>query len=256
MVRLAPDRLRAYVVSYMGFDTRQVQGGPKLSLPAATATLVLGWGDPLTVHAGRGEEPGASAWHGLLAGLHTAPVVSGYSGAAHAVMVDFTPLGAYRFLGIPLHHLTDVLVDPDEILGSGWSNRLAGRLAAAEDWAGCWAVLDNALSRRFADGPVPSAVVAHAWKHLRTSNGTITMRELAQSTGCGNRRFQMIFREQIGLPAKTAARILRFQRALTLSTTEAESFAHTAAQCGYHDQAHLTATSARSPTSPPPSSAH
>ena len=48
------------------------------------------------------------------------------------------------------------------------------------------------------------------------------------------------FREEVGLPPKTVARILRFQRALALADGAARpDWAGIAADCGYADQAHL-----------------
>ncbi|MDQ0847597.1 helix-turn-helix domain-containing protein [Streptomyces sp. V1I6] len=81
--------------------------------------------------------------------------------------------------------------------------------------------------------------MAQSWDRLLASHGTVAINELAEATGCGSRRLQVLFREQIGLPAKTLARILRFQRAITLPTATKQTLAHTAAACGYHDQAHL-----------------
>ncbi|WP_373465449.1 hypothetical protein [Streptomyces sp. V1I6] len=45
--------------------------------------------------------------------------------------MEFTPLGAYTCLGVPMHHLANTLVDPDAVLGRGWTATVTGRLAAA-----------------------------------------------------------------------------------------------------------------------------
>jgi AraC-like DNA-binding protein len=136
-----------------------------------------------------------------------------------------------------MRHVAETLVDPDEFLGRGWTAGVTGRLAAVPNWTARWAIIDDVLARRLAEGPVPSPAVAQSWDWLLASNGRVTMTELAEATGRSSRRLQVLFLEQIGLPAKSVARILRFQRAVTQLANQ--SFALTAAACGYHDQAHL-----------------
>ncbi|MEU7506336.1 helix-turn-helix domain-containing protein [Streptomyces lavendulae] len=203
-------------------------------------TLILGWGDPLQLfHEARSAPESRATWHAMLAGLRTSSVKGGYPGVAEAVEVEFTPLGAYMCLGLPLHHLANDHVHPDEVLGTGWSARLTEQLIATPDWEGRWAVIENALARRMVDAPPPSPVVAEAWSQLRACHGQLSAKDLAATTGRGSRRLQVLFREQIGLPPQSVSRILRFQRALTLPPEACRSLADRATLCGYYDQAHM-----------------
>ncbi|MFI6588058.1 helix-turn-helix domain-containing protein [Embleya sp. NPDC050493] len=232
-------RLRAQVVMYRGHRTTG-PGPLRLTLPSATVTLILGWGDPLHLfHETRGGPAMRTTWHAMLAGLHASSIRGGYPGVAEAIEVEFTPLGAYMCLGLPLHHLSDDHVHPDAVLGTGWSARLTEQLVAAPDWERRWAVVENALALRMVDAPPPSPVVAEAWSRLRACHGRLSAKDLAAATGRGTRRLQMLFREQIGLPPQSVSRILRFQRALTLPPDACRTMADRAAACGYHDQAHM-----------------
>ncbi|MFD5428349.1 helix-turn-helix domain-containing protein [Streptomyces sp. NPDC127084] len=201
-------------------------------------TLILGWGDPLHVSDESGSVP-ASTWHAMLAGLRTSPVRGGYAGVAEAVEVEFTPLGAYMCLGLPLYHLANDHIHPDDVLGTGWSARLTEQLIAVPDWEGRWAVIENALAQRMVDALPPSPVVVEAWSRLSACHGQLSAKDLAASTGRGSRRLQVLFREQIGLPPQALSRILRLQRALTLPPDATRSLADRAALCGYYDQAHM-----------------
>ncbi|WP_380286378.1 helix-turn-helix domain-containing protein [Kitasatospora purpeofusca] len=180
-----------------------------------------------------------TSWHAMVAGLQTSSVKGGFEGAAEAVEIEFTPLGAYMCLGLPLHHLANCHVHPDDVLGAGWSARLSEQLAAVREWDGRWAVIDDFLARRMVDAPLPSPVVAEAWRRLRARDGRLSAKELADATGRGRRRLQALFREQIGLPPQSVGRVLRFQRALTLSPGACRSLAERATLCGYYDQAHM-----------------
>ncbi|MFE2147570.1 helix-turn-helix domain-containing protein [Streptomyces sp. NPDC059456] len=175
----------------------------------------------------------------MLAGLQTSPVKGGYPGISEAVEVDFTPLGAYMCLGLPLHHLANDHIHPDEVLGAGWSENLTEQLIAVPGWEARWKVIENALARRMVDAAPPSPAVAEAWSRLRACHGRLSAKELAAATGLGNRRLQVLFREQIGLPFQSVSRVLRFQRALTLPSDACRSLADRATLSGYYDQAHM-----------------
>jgi transcriptional regulator GlxA family with amidase domain len=58
-------------------------------------------------------------------------------------------------------------------------------------------------------------------------------------TGWGRRQLENRFLQQIGLPPKTAARIMRLRRALRL-LRDGRTVAQTALTCGFSDQAHMS----------------
>ena len=230
--------LRGQVVGYRGY---RLPGSERLrvTLPTATVTLVLGWAAPLEMYEGPGGgEPGR--WLSMIAGPRTAHVLGGYPGTGQAVEVDFTPLGAHRCMGIPLHHLAQALVHPDEVMGTGWTGRITEQLATAQDWTGRWALLDDILTRHCVGRPPPATAAVEAWGLLRARGGRMTLSELAETTGLGRRRIQSIFREYVGIPPQTLSRILRFQSALTVPADRYRSLAELAAMSGYHDQAHMS----------------
>ena len=84
---------------------------------------------------------------------------------------------------------------------------------------------------------------------LDGSGGGVAVGVLAAEIGWSRRHLAVRFRREFGLPPKTAARLLRFQRAyatlgrglLTRSatTTGPDGWAERAVRFGYYDQAHL-----------------
>ena len=63
---------------------------------------------------------------------------------------------------------------------------------------------------------------------------------LASEIGWSRKHLIARFREHIGLPPKTAARVLRFGRAVQqIESAERVRWAEIAYECGYYDQAHF-----------------
>ncbi|MEU6484235.1 helix-turn-helix domain-containing protein [Streptomyces sp. NPDC046887] len=237
--RHPPAWLRGQVVSYTGYRMSAAPVARRLNLPSTTVTLCLTWGAPLDLASDR-EPPSGRGWDAVLLGLRTGPVISRTGGTGHGVQLELTPLGAYALLGMPLNRLADTMAHPVDVLGRAWGADLTERLAQASGWESRWAILDAAIAARLADSRCrPSPVVSEAWSLLRAGHGTLPVGRLAEATGRSRRRLEVLFAEQIGLAPKSAARVLRFQRALTGPAGPGATWADTAAACGYHDQAHL-----------------
>ncbi|MFF7953390.1 AraC family transcriptional regulator [Streptomyces griseorubiginosus] len=230
--------LRGIVIRYRGHR----MGGSrptKVTLPSAAVTVLLGWGQPLTIHSGPEKEVSPGPWPAMIAGLQTAPMLAGFIGSASAVEIELTPLGAYRLLNLPLHHLAKTVIDPDLIMGAGWALNATEQLAATPHWPRRWEILDTLLTRRLSDKTMAPSPAAQAWALLREREGAVSLRDLTLATGLGQRRIQGLLREHIGLPAQTLSRIIRFHHALAVASTGLNSLAHLANLAGYHDQSHM-----------------
>ncbi|WP_411093675.1 helix-turn-helix domain-containing protein [Streptomyces sp. 049-1] len=153
--------------------------------------------------------------------------------------IELTPLGAYRLMNLPLHHLARTVVDPGEIMGAEWVVGVTERLAAAPHWPHRWQILDAVLTGRLGTGTAPSPAATEAWSLLRERGGGVSLPELALAIGLGRRRIQGLLREHVGLPAQTLSRILRFHRALAAAAADRPPLADLANLAGYHDQSHM-----------------
>jgi AraC-like DNA-binding protein len=100
--------------------------------------------------------------------------------------------------------------------------------------------VDAFVASRLAEAPPPSPSVAWAWKRLGENRGRLDIGALAGELGCSRKHLIAQFREQVGLPPKTVARILRFRGVLeSLERANGTRLAEVAQECGYYDQAHL-----------------
>jgi AraC-like DNA-binding protein len=180
---------------------------------------------------------GGRSFGSFIAGLHETWVTTEFEREASGVQVNLTPLGAFLLLGRPMHELTNRTLGLDDVLGT--EGRVLGeRLAAVASWERRFEMLDAFALARFARARLPSPGVVHAWRRLEASGGRVAIGALSAELDCSHKHLIEQFRAQIGVPPKTLARLLRFERAKGLLTSGARA-ADVALDCGYYDQAHL-----------------
>jgi len=170
----------------------------------------------------------------FVAGLHDRQVTTEHPGRSLGMQVNLDPLAARALVGVPLHELAGLAVPAEQILDPF----LVERLANTPGWDARFALLDGALAPRLADAR-PSREVAWAWRRLRATHGRVPIGTLAAELGWSRKRIVARFRDEIGLPPKTVARLLRFERARELAGTM--PWGELAFECGFSDQSHLIA---------------
>ena len=180
-------------------------------------------------------------------------------GERHFMVVRFTPIGAHFFLGVPMHLLANDAVDLD-LIDAALARELMSRVGAARSWVERFDAVEVLIAERVAGAE--SLSVSVAWRRLVGAHGRVALGSLASELECSHRTLIARFRACIGLPPKTIARVLRFNRVVSAldraSPTRAQEsvgkpyiesarasdrpvvrWADVAADCGYVDQAHL-----------------
>jgi AraC-like DNA-binding protein len=201
--------------------------------------LVVSFGPELRLLDPGGRAARALRRTSFVAGLDDGPTLTEHDGVQHGVQVNLTPLGAFRLLGVPMSDLARRVVSLEDVLGAD-ADRLAERLHDAGSWEARLELLDTELAARLERRLPASPDVAWAWRRLDETGGRVSIGTLTEELGCSRRHLTTRFREQVGLPPKLVARVLRFDRAVqTLRRDPAVRLARLAAACGYYDQAHL-----------------
>ena len=241
VVGLPAPPLRPLVSRYHGYRMEGLAPRLHRGLPSRHLTVIISLAAPIHVAA----LPGGARLEGgrfgaLAGGLHAAPVMIAMDGEDRGLSLELTPAGARALLRMPAAALAWEVVDLAEVLGPG-SAELVERLALAPTWAGRFAILDAALTRRLTDGPGVPEEVGWAWRRLAESGGLLPVGALAAEVGWSRRHLGERFRDELGLTPKVAGRVIRFQRALRmLGRPRRPGLAEVAAACGFYDQAHLT----------------
>lgn len=239
MAARAPDqRLRGYVFGYQGY--REMARDPlrRLQSPFAGIPVIFSFGPAIDII--NGERRSERATHrSFLAGLHDVHVFTEFAGEQRGLQVNFTLLGAYRFLNIMMSDIANRCVDLRDLLGPAVVEVL-DRLQDAVGWPERFDILDRFLLERLAAGKPMAPDIAWALKALLTSHGRRSIGALTRDLGCSRKHLIQRFHAQVGLSPKSVAGILRFARAVeSIRAADEESWADLAVSCGYYDQAHF-----------------
>ena len=147
-------------------------------------------------------------------------------------------MGAYSLLGIPFPSWGGCCLALDSAFGAA-GRSLVKRVRELEGWDARFDLLETFLVARLEAGPVADPAVVWAWRRLRETAGQIRVAELAAELGCSRRYLLTRFREQVGLPPKLVARLLRFADVRQRIERGPRDWADIAFAAGYADQSHL-----------------
>ncbi len=209
----------------------------QLETASLTIPLIVSFGRPFEIALGH--EPGADdGIPSFIAGLYDGPVHIRSHGTSHCLQIDFTPLGARRFFGLPMSELTARMI-PVADFGDRRLGDLSARLAGAPDWETRFDIAEQAVTGRLVRAAAPAPEIAWAFTRLGTSHGTLPVAALAREIGWSRKHLVARFNAEVGMAPKAIARIMRFTRAQRLARHESAGWADIAAASGYADQAHL-----------------
>lgn len=233
-----PPLLRPHVIELEGYV--ETGGAPlvRRELPFSGIPLILVFEHHFSVFGEDGSES-LRLGQGFVAGLTDQPTLVGSPGHAFCMQVNFTPLGARRILGLDLNEIAGLVVPADAALGAPFRG-LEDRLAHAPDWPQRFAIIERYLLDRLERNAPPTPLVEAGYAQLAAAGGNLGIGSLAAELDVSNKHLSTLFRREIGITPKAAARLLRFETALAaLQAGRVRSLADLAYACGYADQSHF-----------------
>ncbi len=230
--------LALHVRGYNGYFENSSQRVRRRELPSGEVALIISLGpqwwsiDPAT-----GIPIGTLRT--FVAGLDDTYSLVDSETPGAAIQVDFTPIGARQLLQLPMHLVSKRTTELIDLLGSK-ADRLVEQLAETADWLSRFVILDNFLLSRIRGARKPARELDWAWRQLDLSRGSIRVEKITEQLGWSRKRLVNTFRDEIGIPPKALARILRFRMTLAeLNARQIVNFSEVAVECGYSDQAHM-----------------
>lgn len=236
--RPAPARLRRWYTEIVAYDERADCPIRQIESASLTIPLIVNLGEPFRIGLGRRPDP-RDARPSFAAGLTTERVYIGSTGRAACLQINLTPLGARHVIGLPVAALTGAMI-PLEDCADRELLDFKRRIEDLTDWERRLDLTEAFVWRRLATSASATSQVVHAYRRIVGSGGQAGIAAIGEEIGWSRKHLSLMFREEIGLPPKTVARIARFTRAQALARFEAApDWADIACDCGYADQAHM-----------------
>lgn len=205
-------------------------------VPHPAVMLILEFGaSASTVEDGGGRRHRGSLVAGP--GFGSGGGVRAWGEHVECVQVRLSPVVAGAVLGSCPADLAGSLVSLDEVWGRE-ASRIREQLGEIPSWEGRFAFTDALLARRFEARSLVDPAVAWAWNRIVVGRGLVRVDHLAAELGWSRKRLWSRFHSHIGIPPKSAAKLVRFDHAVH-RLVAGEGAAQVAADGGYYDQSHL-----------------
>jgi AraC-like DNA-binding protein len=231
--------LRPHVCGLVGFDERARGPQSRRQFPGPNVVLIIEFGAPLRVTLGGDERTAARHAAGFAVGLCDRFATTEHQGRQRGIQVDLTPTGARRLFGLPLSKMAGHVMSLDDLLPTE-HRTLSDRLDATTDWTSRLDLVEALLARRIRDATVDTRRIDWAVAQIESSGGRLEVGRLARELGYSRKHLISLFHDQVGVPPKLLARLVRFDRLMDRARRDASTrWADLAFESGYSDQAHL-----------------
>lgn len=154
------------------------------------------------------------------------------------LVIQLKPFGAFPYLHIPIHEITDKIVSGEKIFGDSIfelrghiisTKRSEDKMALAEEW----------LVQRMDEDKIPSAELLDVMANLEKEPVT-NLKNIIDSYPYTQKHLIEQFKKYVGVNPKYYQRILRFNEILAqLNQHKKISWTQVAYHCGYTDQSHF-----------------
>lgn len=174
-----------------------------------------------------------------VAGASADPVLLTMSGHMRGLSITLRPGATLGLFGVPASELKGLTV-PWGTLVPRAHRDMPEQLASAADHATRVRHVLRSLQALQRPSDPSVALVAHAARRLSADLGGLSVRQLANDLGLGERRVQQLFASYIGLAPGVWRRLQRLHGTLRmLGTGRTPAWAELALRAGYYDQSHL-----------------
>ena len=234
--------LSRFVRSFWHYQTGPQPHPRSRGLPSGTAQLIVDLGgDGVGIPDACVTGCAATVAGALFNGADTRCTLDAGGSPLHYMGVNFTPGGAYPFVGPPGGELRNAHLPLDTLWGIRAVDELRERLMQTQTPEQRWQLLEAALLAQLARPLDHHPAVRLALRAFAAAPRGPTIAGVVDQLALSHSRFIALFRDEVGLSPKQFCRVRRFVRVLQhIYPEERPNWAQVAAECGYSDQAHLT----------------
>lgn len=172
-------------------------------------------------------------------GVRDVPVtIATPPGPSGSIGIELTIAGAYKFINVPLKEITNRIVSFTELyngLGRQLQQVIVNECQPEEKVR----IIQEFLFQQLRKTNRNNRLVDYCIGLITSSDGLMPIKEIQRRTGYSKRYLDMMFNAHVGLPPKTIATIVRFQR-LYKSLAQSDKFLENYNIYDlYYDQSHF-----------------
>lgn len=207
---------------------------PERILPDGCVEVVLNYGSPFVQHDACSARLQPS---NFIVGQMTGPILISPTGPVHLIGIRFHPGGTAPFFRLPMHQLTNQVVELNAV-GSQLGTKLISKTAALAGISQKVSALERLLTKLLLESKNDFRTMRIAsW--IVQQGGMAPVDEIARVSGLSSRQLERRFLGDVGIGPKLLSRILRFQQVFRAVDNNQALWSKLALDCGYYDQAHL-----------------
>ncbi|MHB8206560.1 helix-turn-helix domain-containing protein [Mucilaginibacter sp.] len=211
----------------------------KLIVPNANLKLTLTYRNGIV--AGIGDKTFTQAENKLsLTGLIDSPVIiDSYEDAkTGTIIIEFNPLGAYRFFQLSYAEVKNQIVELTDLIGNQ-AEELLSQLVDANSITLKLQLLQIFLIKQL-EKTVADPIYDYCINRILSTDGLLTVAQLEKETGYSSRWLHRKFSEHLGTGPKNLSEIVRFKQFYRAYSTGAEfKWLKEQIYHNYHDQSHF-----------------
>lgn len=152
----------------------------------------------------------------------------------------FRPYGFFRLFKTPIHLLNNNVISLEVFLGKRATEFKERLMLAPTDDQKIQEVDDFFLSLVYGLQTPRKSVVEYAQDQMLQKNGLVSIDNLSEAANISRRTLERQFSDNVGLPPKYYARVLRFNHAFGLERARPDlDWFDIIHDCGYFDQTHF-----------------
>jgi len=154
-------------------------------------------------------------------------------------IINFHKGRSYPFLEMPLHELTDSVVDGDLVLTNEIMN-LREMILESVLITQKFMVVENFLVKKFRNKLIVNPFIEFAVNKIISSPNQMSIEQISNKVGYSQKHLIKLFKDNVGLTPKGFLKIIRFQKAIEeIAGSKKADWTGIAYESGYYDQAHF-----------------
>ncbi len=154
-------------------------------------------------------------------------------------IINFHRGKAYPFVEMPLHELTDSVVDGDLVLSNEIMDVRQMILEASSVFEKFYAV-EKFLLGKFGGKLIVNPFIEFAVDKIVKSPNKMSIAQISNKVGYSQKHLIKLFKDNVGVTPKEFLKIIRFQKAVEeIAAAKEIEWTSLANECGYYDQAHF-----------------